>query len=172
MVTEWPSEEHSYSVATLPVEDVDEDMEPVDEYDWGSEDDDVSDVSEKRHDLSYDAASCHSAKEEVPTKRPRRSERKKKLRSPLKVKLSLPGKRQVVETDDDDEDEKLKIVEGADALLNLAGIKTSSLVPSLRSGGAQSNNNNEDKKGKLKKELKGKKKSIKRKRRKLTSLKR
>ena len=54
---------------------------------------------------------------------------------------SSPFKRRLVERIDDDEE--LKLVEGADALLNLAGIKTAQIVP-LRSISPSTNNNNID----------------------------
>ncbi len=149
-MTEWPSEEHSYSVATLPVEDVSEDRDsPVDnEYDWGSEeeDEDADSVSDTSEDESSDQAD--SAGEEKPTKRrrlqhpaPKRSSRLKGL----KVKLSTPVKRRYLATADD-EDEQKKIVEGADALLNLAGITTSSIVPmrSISPSSSNTNNNNNE----------------------------
>ena len=127
------------------MEDVEEDDDdPDDEYDWGSEDDDISatDFSDADNDVESD--NYDSAGEEVPRKR-RKLSNGPAGRRPLKVKLSAPVKRRLVETDD--EDEKMKIVEGADALLNLAGIKTNNIVP-LRSispsNSTRSNNNNNE----------------------------
>ncbi len=153
VVTEWPSEEHSYSVATLPVEDVSEDRDsPVDnEYDWGSEEDeeeDVDSVSDTSEDESSDQAD--SAGEEKPTKRRRSShpapKRSARLKG-LKVKLSTPPvKRRRYLPAEDDEDEQKKIEEGADALLNLAGITTTSIVPmrSISPTSSNTNNNNNE----------------------------
>ena len=152
VVTEWPSEDHSYSVSTLPVEDVEEEEDdPDDEYDWGSEDDDISatDGSDADQEDSDIDDTCDSAGEEVPSKKRKLNEPPK--RRSFRVKLSSPPKRRLIETDD--EDEKMKIVEGADALLNLAGIKTNNIVP-LRSispsnSTHSNNNNNEIKKEKI-----------------------
>ena len=147
VVTEWPSEDHSYSVSTLPVEDVEEEEDdPDDEYDWGSEDDDISatDISDVDREDSDIDDTCDSAGEEVPSKR-RKLNNERQSRRSIRVKLSTPSKRRLIETDD--EDEKMKIVEGADALLNLAGIKTNNIVP-LRSispsNSTHSNNNNNE----------------------------
>ena len=146
-MTEWPSEDHSYSVSTLPVEDVEEEEDdPDDEYDWGSEDDDISatDISDVDREDSDIDDTCDSAGEEVPSKR-RKLNNDRQSRRSIRVKLSTPSKRRLIETDD--EDEKMKIVEGADALLNLAGIKTNNIVP-LRSispsNSTHSNNNNNE----------------------------
>ena len=91
-----------------------------------------------------------SAGEEVPSKKRKLNNEPQNRRS-IRVKLSTPKKRRLIEADD--EDEKMKIVEGADALLNLAGIKTNNIVP-LRSISpsnsthGNNNNNNEVKKEK------------------------
>ena len=124
-----------------------DDDDPDDEYDWGSEDDDISatDISDGENDVISDMDdTCDSAGEEVPSKR-RKLNKGSTTRRSVRVKLSTPGKRRLMETDD--EDEKMKIVEGADALLNLAGIKTNNIVP-LRSispsNSTHSNNNNNE----------------------------
>jgi hypothetical protein len=54
--------------------------------------------------------------------------------------LSLPVKKRYSRIIMQEEEEAAKIVEGADALLNLAGIKTSCIVP-LRSISPMNNNN-------------------------------
>ena len=142
-------------MSTLPVEDVEEEEDdPDDEYDWGSEDDDISatDMSDAdREDSDIDDI-CDSAGEEVSSKRRKLNNGHQNRRS-IRVKLSTPSKRRLIETDD--EDEKMKIVEGADALLNLAGIKTNNIVP-LRSispsNSNHSNNNNNNNNNEVKRE--------------------
>ena len=131
-------------IVKLDVEEEEDD--PDDEYDWGSEDDDISatDISDVDREDSDIDDTCDSAGEEVPSKR-RKLNNERQSRRSIRVKLSTPSKRRLIETDD--EDEKMKIVEGADALLNLAGIKTNNIVP-LRSispsNSTHSNNNNNE----------------------------
>lgn len=105
-----PSEDHTYSATSLrdigsPGSSIDE------EYDFGS-DDDVEDASD--FDDSDFEEFDSSGEAENSVRRPK-----------------MATKKQCMSQAEADEEQQ-KIVDGADALLNLAGIKTSNIMP-LRS---------------------------------------
>lgn len=139
VIYSYPSEDHTYSMSRLPNfpgspgSDVDE------EYDWGS-DDDVDSFSDTSEGSEYSECDSDGEGRVSPGKRKRRSFGKSNSLA------SQPFKRRYIQAVD--EDEEMKIVEGADALLNLAGIKTAGMT-ALRnvspSSSASSNNNNNDK---------------------------
>ena len=124
-----PSSDHTYSVTESQLRSLATPHSPGssidEEYDFGE-----SDLEE---DSFSDTDYAGSEGEKV----------KKSTFSKQKVipSESSPFKRRLVERIDDDEE--LKLVEGADALLNLAGIKTAQIVP-LRSISPSTNNNNID----------------------------
>jgi forkhead box protein N len=126
VITPAPSDDHTYSISSIPHRDSspDPDSSIDGEYDFGPESDSCSDTSAESDMESDDEDMVET---DHPAKR-----RKQSKPSPLRRRLVIA---------EDDEDEKMKIVEGADALLNLAGIKTRNIVP-LRSLSPSTNNNN------------------------------
>lgn len=139
VVTEKPSEDHTYSFTNFrdiasPVSSIDE------EYDFGEEEEELSECSDMSDwDSDIDEVDGDLPKKTAPSKvTPRRNGSctpqrnlfnkttpRKDVHQNSSAKLT-PRKRKEIE-----EEEQKKIVEGADALLNLAGIKTNSC--SLRS---------------------------------------
>ena len=130
-----PSADHTYSLTRIPhfpgtpTSDVDE------EYDFGS-DDDCDSFSDSSPDSEFSECDSDGEGRVSPGKRKRRSYGGSSKSGGQTPVLPPPLKRRLI-----DEDEEKKIVEGADALLNLAGIKTSHVVP-LRTITPSSNNNN------------------------------
>lgn len=132
VITSSPSDDHSYSLASSPREvrstspasrtsSIDE------EYDFGHHDDsgDDADLSDHYHsDMSDYEENYNSDCSEMDDGRSSRV----RIGGSVSERKLQNGRRQI----SDEEDEAAKIVEGADALLNLAGIKTSNIVP-LRS---------------------------------------
>lgn len=137
VVTEKPSEDHTYSFTNFrdiasPVSSIDE------EYDFGEEEEDVSDCSDMSDwDSDIDEVDGDIPKQVTPIKvtprKPATPQRQYLFKnSPLKnVQQNSPSKLSPRKRKEIEEEEQKKIVEGADALLNLAGIKTNSI--SLRS---------------------------------------
>lgn len=107
--TSIPSEDHTYSATTVmqdpgsPGSSIDE------EYDFG--DDEDEDEDEELSDFSYPSDDWDSDVDEVDGDAPPVNK--------LKVKFDKKRRSKI-----DEEEEKKKIEEGADALLNLAGIRT------------------------------------------------
>ena len=110
--TSSPSEDHTYSVSSQhmlprsPGSSIDE------EYEFGPDDDEDFSETDGEYEGSDEGESgaeeMNGVEEDCPS----------------------PAKRRLVICEDDDEE--MKIAQGADALLNLAGIKTANIVP-LRS---------------------------------------
>ena len=120
----------------MPVEDV---ASPTDEgYEFGSEDDadsvtSVSDTEDEGQEEADSAAEADAPDIEKPPAKRKRSDR---LATPIKKRLLQAQNKE----------EEMKIAEGADALLNLAGIQTANIVP-LRSAipnNCSSSSNNND----------------------------
>ena len=140
VITCQPSDDHNYSISRLPDQEVpgSSDSSIDEEYDFGNDEsegfsdtsDDESEVDEGPYSYSDDEARSHSPKA--------KRRKKESSMSPLKKRLVIA----------EDEDEEMKIAAGADALLNLAGIKTSNVVPlrSISPTNNNNNNNNNDKK--------------------------
>jgi len=130
IVTAHPSEDHTYSLSQVP-SNGDSPASSIDEeYDFGHAGNLVSDDewSDTSGESDYEDCMALRIKQE-PTGTATMTSKDTKN----------PAKRRLIQADD--EDEEMKIVEGADALLNLAGIKTSHIVP-LRSISPLTNNNN------------------------------
>ncbi|XP_064603207.1 forkhead box protein N3-like isoform X2 [Liolophura sinensis] len=109
-----PSEDHTYSVTASPSDSSSGRVSPYsseEEYDFGSDDDIDEDSDYDGWASDYDEVDGDDNDDSFSTKG------HKAQKSPRKNKAA---KR-------DDEDEDMKIAEGANALLNLAGIKTSIL---------------------------------------------
>ena len=149
VIYSYPSDDHTYSMARVPQlppsatpgSDVDE------EYDWGSDDDcdSFSDTSAPESEFSE----CDSDGEGRVS--PGKRKRKSYGTSSSTGLYASPVKRRLIEAADDDEE--MKIVEGADALLNLAGIRTARLGPlraAPHSSSSSSNNNNNNNKDSIK----------------------
>lgn len=139
--TVCPSEDHTYSISSAPgIRQAASPTSSIDEaYDFGAHpselDTDVSDTDDS-------AGESEAEKVEKKDKKDVGESRKRKRGPSFKVKLTMPVKKRLMECED--EDEEMKIVEGADALLNLAGIKTSNIIPlrSISPMSQNSNNNN------------------------------
>lgn len=139
--TVCPSDDHTYSISSAPgIRQAASPTSSIDEeYDFGPNGSDVeTDISETEESADESEA------EKVEKKDVSKESRKRKRGPSFKVKLATPVKKRLMECED--EDEEMKIVEGADALLNLAGIKTSNIVPlrsiSPLSQNSSNNNNN------------------------------
>ncbi|XP_050405357.1 forkhead box protein N3 isoform X2 [Patella vulgata] len=127
-----PSEDHTYSASTLLMEDCP--SSPTnssidDEYDFGPGGDDSDNSADYHSDYDYGSdgegdevdgdAPVHVPKITKIPARPSKPTPTRPAATPIKTRKR---KQQSSSRSDDDEDEQKKIAEGADALMNLAGI--------------------------------------------------
>ena len=149
IITQHPSEDHSYSLLHIPDDDdfPDSPDSSIDEeYEFGADDDmdEDSDVS----DTSRDSEFNDSGGEEEFRSPPRGV---KRSRLSLGANMASPIKKRLLTAKD--AEEEMKIVEGADALLNLAGINTSNMIPKRTESPTVHNNNNNNNNSNIKKEV-------------------